>query len=121
MGEFRVTASFNEEYLIQADSVIEAEEKVRLEHYVNAKELAGRLLVTAEDCYDTSEAAYQRLLAKVRCTSNHFCSNTLAGLSPDSRVDFLMAQLDYLGIGGYTRQQVERLVKENLRRLYSNE
>jgi hypothetical protein len=120
MGEYRVAAAFREGLLVEAETAEEAEEKTRRLYSTNAIELAGRLRISAEDCSDTSEAAYQGLLAKTRCSSDYCRSVTLAGLSADARVDFLAAQLDYLGVKGYTREQVERLVRENLRRLYGD-
>ncbi len=121
MGEFRVIVAFRKELLVEAGSAEGAEEKARRLYSAKAGEFAGRLRVTAEDCRDTSEAAYQRLLSKTKCTADYYRGSTLAGLSADSRVDFLLAQLDYLGVRGYTREQVEGLVRENLLRLYGNE
>lgn len=121
MGEYRVTAAFREDLLVEAGSAEEAEEKARREYSANAARLGERLRITAEDCGDTSEAAYQGLLAKTRCAADYCRSVTLSGLSADARVDFLAAQLDYLGVRGYTREQVEGLVRENLLKLYGNE
>jgi hypothetical protein len=83
----------------------------KLEH---AKKLAECLRVPVEE-ESGNTPAYQRLLVKAQCTAEYCAGVTLSMLSEDARVDFIVAQLEYLRVRGYSREYVMQLVNENFR------
>ena len=63
--------------------------------------------------------AYLKLLEeKARCTVNFGAGNIFDGSKPmteTERVEFLLARLSKFKVGGYSREYVAQLVKEDLR------
>ncbi len=115
MGKFRVTATFTEERLVEAETREEAEGEAWGYYVDKPLKLLEGLRVTVEEDLDNSKAAYQKLLAKAHYTADYCAGAALNMLSVDARVGLLMVQLDYLGVTGYSREQVSQLVKENIR------
>ena len=115
MAKYIVTATFSEERSVKAETRGDAERQV-WEYYAGQPGiLLDGLEVTAEE--DTGEAAYRRLLAKARCTVDYQAGAALHRMAHGARVDFIMRQLWLLGVGGYSREEVDRLVKDNFREL----
>jgi hypothetical protein len=115
MSKYRAMATFSEERPVEANTREEAELVGRGYYSENPIRLVESLRITVEEDSGSSAAAYQRLLVKAQCTADHCRGVTLNMLSADTRVDFLMAQLDYLFVRGYSREYVSQLVRENLR------
>ncbi len=84
----------------------EAAERQAWRHYAGQPgRLVEGLTLRAEE--DTGEAAYRRLLAKAHCTIDYQAGAALRWMSAEARTDFLMRQLYYLCVSGYTRSLSE--------------
>ena len=110
-----MTVTFSEEHQVGAETRGQAERLVWERCAADPRALLDGLMVTAEE--DTSETAYRRLMAKARCTVDYQAGAALLRMSHDVRVDFIMRQLRLLGVGGYSREDVDRLVRDNFREL----
>lgn len=112
MTMFRVAATFDEERSVEAETAEEAELLGRNHYAENPAALAGLLRVTAFDCSDGA-GAYRRLLDRARCGPDHAMWPAFRLLPLDVRVGHVAAQLRLLGVRGFTREYVARLVREN--------
>ncbi len=111
MANFIVTATFSEERPVAAESR-EAAERREWERYARQPGiLLEGLTVRAEE--DTGEAAYRRLLAKAHCTIDYQAGAALRWMSAEARTEFIMGQIYYLCVTGYSREQVSQLVRDN--------
>ena len=115
MANFIVTVTFSEERPIEAETREQAERLAWERYAAEPRALLDGLEVTAEEA--TGGAAYRRLMAKARCTIDYQAGAALHRMAHGDRVDFIMRQLWLLGVGGYSREEVDRLVKDNFREL----